>query len=211
MYEGIIDHIRRFPDHRKHGVRHRFGSIVLLTLLGYMCGRDSLAGVYRFGKTLTKPQLKRLGFKNGKIPCHAALCNSFHEADAVGLCDHLSEFIVRDHPEQVIHISINGKRLRGSRVGEHAGVHVISAFCKELATVLGSVEMGETNEYKAALELLDKLDLRGKIITGDAMFANKDVCHKITEKGGDYMIAVKDNQKPLKDYMEQEFELEKKD
>ena len=191
-------YIQRFPDHRKHGVRYRFGSMVLLVIVGYLCGRNSLIGVWRFAQTLTKPQLKRLGFRNGKVPTHPALCTAFHEADAEGLCRYLSQFVLRDNPEQAIHLAIDGKRLRGSRHGDHPGVHVISAFCKEVQAVVGSVEMGDTNEIGAALELLDRLELKGKIITGDAIFTQAEICHKITHKGGDYMFPVKENKKPLK-------------
>ncbi len=199
----LCDYIQRFPDHRKHGVRYRFGSMVLLVITGYLCGRDSLIGVWRFAHTLSKPQLKRLGFRNGKIPTHPALCNAFHEADAEGLCHYLSQFVLRDNPTQPVHLAIDGKRLRGSRHGEHPGVHVVSAFCKEVQTVVGSVEMGNTNEIGAALELLDKLELKGKVITGDAMFAQQEICHKITHKGGDYLFPVKGNQQSVQQAIHQ--------
>lgn len=207
---ALSDYIRRFPDHRKHGVRYRIGSVILLTLLGYLCGRDSLAGVWRFGQSLSKPQLKRLGFRDGKLPTHPAICNAYHELDAPALCEYLSHFVLRDQPDVSVHLSIDGKRLRGSRHGDHPGVHVISAFCKELHTVVGSTEMGGTNEATAALRLLDRLELKDKVITGDAIFTRKDICHKITEKGGDYLLPVKENNKPLKRAIEQNLQTAKK-
>lgn len=206
----ICDYIRRFPDHRKHGVRYRFGSMLLLTLLGYLCGRDSLKGVWRFGQSLTKPQRKRLGFREGKLPTHPALCNAFHGVDAEKLCAYLRPIVMRDVTDEPLHLAIDGKRLRGSRQGEHAGVHVISAFATQLHATLGSTEMGDTNEAKAALKLLDQLTLNHTLVTGDAMFTRKDICHKITEKGGDYLLPVKGNNAPLQQAIEQELKTTKK-
>lgn len=202
----LSEYIQRFPDHRTHGVRYRFGSMVLLVIVGYLCGRDSLIGVWRFAQTLSKPQRKRLGFRDGKLPTHPALCNAFHEANAEALCVYLSHFVLRDHPEQALHLAIDGKRLRGSKHGDHPGVHVISAFCKEVQAVVGSVEMGCTNEIGAALDLLEKLELKGNIITGDAIFTQQELCRKITHKGGDYLFPVKDNQKPLRRAIRQTME-----
>ena len=55
----------------------------------------------------------------------------------------------------------------------------------------------KTNEHKAALELLGVLALKGKVVTGDAMFTHRDVCTKVTEAGGDYILPAKENQPTL--------------
>lgn len=56
----------------------------------------------------------------------------------------------------------------------------------------------EANEITAALELLRTLPLEGVIITGDAMFTQREICRVIIEGGGDYFFTVKDNQPALK-------------
>ena len=56
----------------------------------------------------------------------------------------------------------------------------------------------KTNEHKAALTLLGVLPLRGKVVTGDAMFTHRDVAEEIRRRGGDYILIVKDNQPELK-------------
>ena len=55
----------------------------------------------------------------------------------------------------------------------------------------------KTNEHKAALELLGILPLGGTVIAGDAMFCQRDICEKIVEGGGDYVLVIKDNQPSL--------------
>ena len=52
----------------------------------------------------------------------------------------------------------------------------------------------KTNEHKAALEFLGVLPLQGKIVTGDAMFCQRDFCEQVIEAGGDYVLKVKENQ-----------------
>jgi predicted transposase YbfD/YdcC len=55
----------------------------------------------------------------------------------------------------------------------------------------------KTNEHKAALQILGILPIKGKIITGDAMFTQRDVCTEIIERGGDYILVAKENQPTL--------------
>ena len=52
----------------------------------------------------------------------------------------------------------------------------------------------KTNEHKAALELLKTIVLKGRVIVGDAMFCQRDLCRQIVDSGGDDFITVKDNQ-----------------
>ena len=60
-------------------------------------------------------------------------------------------------------------------------------------------------EIPDALKLLEQLDLTGKIVTGDAMFCQKSITAKIVERGGDYILPVKDNQKNLREDIETAF------
>jgi predicted transposase YbfD/YdcC len=76
--------------------------------------------------------------------------------------------------------------------------------------VLLQVEVDrKENEIVAALRVLKMLDLRGKIVTGDAMFAQRELSLQIVEAGGDYMWTVKDNQATLRQDIELLFQPEK--
>lgn len=63
-----------------------------------------------------------------------------------------------------------------------------------------------TNEAKAALELLKTIILKGRLISGDAMFCQRDICQQIVDSGGDYLCVVKDNQPALRAAIEAEFQ-----
>ncbi|TMR11883.1 ISAs1 family transposase, partial [Escherichia coli] len=74
--------------------------------------------------------------------------------------------------------------------------------------VIGQIKTDEkSNEITAIPELLNMLDIKGKIITTDAMGCQKDIAEKIQKQGGDYLFAVKGNQGRLNKAFEEEFPL----
>ena len=85
---------------------------------------------------------------------------------------------------------------------------MLSAFCSSLQTVLGhEASRSKGLEIPDALKLLQRLDLRGKIVAGDAIFCQKSIAAKIVERGGDvHVFPVKDNQKTLRQDIETAFD-----
>jgi predicted transposase YbfD/YdcC len=67
---------------------------------------------------------------------------------------------------------------------------------------------GKTNEHKAALRLLGILPVKGKVVTGDAMFCQRDFCKAVIDAGGDYLLTVKANQPGLEIDIEAGFAFE---
>ena len=83
---------------------------------------------------------------------------------------------------------------------------MLSAFCSALEQSVGHVSSrGNGMEIPDALRLLDKIDLAGKVISGDAIFCQKTIASKIVAKGGDYVLPVKRNQKALLEEIETAF------
>ncbi|WP_137474165.1 ISAs1 family transposase, partial [Escherichia coli] len=83
---------------------------------------------------------------------------------------------------------------------------VISAFSTMHSLVLGQIKTDEkSNEITAIPELLNMLDIKGKIITTDAMGCQKDIAEKIQKQGGDYLFPVKGNQGRLIKAFEEKF------
>jgi hypothetical protein len=96
------------------------------------------------------------------------------------------------------HIAIDGKTARGSRDGDTPAVHLVAAYAPDVHATVAQLRVdAKTNEHKAALELLGVLPIKGKIVTGDAMFTHRDVCAEVIEGGGDYILPVKENQPTL--------------
>lgn len=91
------------------------------------------------------------------------------------------------------------RRLRGSRRRDAPALHVLSAFASKLGAVIADrvVEPGQ-NEIMAAVALLKDLPLDGAIITGDAIFTQREICRRIRGANGHYLFVVKENQPTLK-------------
>lgn len=97
-------------------------------------------------------------------------------------------------------IAIDRKSIRGSydKKSKKSAIHMVSVFAANNRVVLGQVKTAEkSNEIKAIPALLDLLDIKGSIITIDAMGCQKKIAKKICDKEADYVIAVKGNQEHL--------------
>ena len=98
--------------------------------------------------------------------------------------------------------ALDGKSARGSFDGLQKAVHLLSLLAHESGLTLAQMAVpngGEekTNEHKAALRLLEGLVLEGRLVTGDAMFCQRDFCQQVIDARGDYLVFVKENQPTL--------------
>lgn len=194
------------PDPRgKQGQDYLLGSILGLIVVSLLCGRRGMKAAFLLGRGLTRRQMAQLGFIRGTTPCHATLTETLRVIDARALADILGTLYLEE-TGKAHHIAIDGKTMRASKDGAGKAEHVLSAFCGGLQTVLGhEASRGKGLEIPDALKLLERLDLKDKIVTGDAIFCQKSITAKIAERGGDYVFPVKNNQKTLKDNIETAF------
>jgi len=96
-------------------------------------------------------------------------------------------------------VAVDGKTLRGAMQQHGRFVHLLAALDHATGSVLKQLQMPpETNEHKTAMAMLKKMVLKGKVITGDAMFCQRDLCEQILAADGDYLFSVKENQPDLK-------------
>lgn len=98
------------------------------------------------------------------------------------------------------HIVLDGKTVRGTiPTGESQGLHLLAAYVPAHGRVLQQVAVeGKENEISAAPRVLEGLDLQGKVVTGDALFAQRGLSRQVVAAGGDYVWTVKDNQPTLR-------------
>ncbi|MGF6604968.1 putative transposase YbfD/YdcC [Paraburkholderia sp. GAS448] len=95
-------------------------------------------------------------------------------------------------------MSIAGKTVRGSHQRGERAIHLVSAYGSGLGVVLGQVRTADkSNEITAIPELLDALQLKGAIVTIDAMGCQRNIAARILDAGADYVLAVKENQPTL--------------
>jgi hypothetical protein len=185
------------PDPRsRHGRVHPLPAVMGLVALALLTGRKSLKSISRFGRQHGAPLAHALGFRRGKTPTASTLSRTLRRFDARQLEAALGRWIEgRIGPTTFAHVAIDGKTLRGSRDGEVPGQHLVAAYAPAVGAVRAQVRVdGKTNEHKAALGLLGILPLAGKVVTGDAMFCQRDVAEQVTDAGGDYVLVAKENQ-----------------
>lgn len=196
----LYDALAALPDPRsRHGRIHPLPAVLGLVALALLMGRKSLSGIARFGRQHGTPLAHALGFRRGQTPTKSTLSRTLRRFDAQQLEGALSRWIEgRIAGTAFEHIALDGKTVRGSREGEVPGQHLVAAFAPAVAAVLARVRVdAKTNGHKAALELLGVLPLAGKVVTGDAMFCQRDLAKQVIEAGGDYVLVAKDNQPAL--------------
>jgi hypothetical protein len=104
-------------------------------------------------------------------------------------------------------VAMDGKSLCGTLSEYGQAIHLLSLLDQQTGFTLRQLEVpGKTNEHKAALALLKSLVLKGRLITGDAIFCQRDLCQQIVDDDGHYFFLVKDNQPALKQAIQAEFE-----
>ena len=98
-------------------------------------------------------------------------------------------------PDLGDHFALDGKTLRRSHDGETPAVHLLSAFAPKVRAVIGPLRVeAETNEHKAVLRLLGvRPALKGKVVTGDALFCQAEVAEVLEKQGADCILHAKGN------------------
>ena len=193
LLEGLED------PRRPQGKRHPLPALLGLAVVAMLAGMTSYEAIVQYGKERGWEFLKLLGFTSRRGLCKATYSRVFRRIDVTDFEVRVGQWIRgRLGPSDAPHIAIDGKTARGSRDGDTPGVHLVSAYAPEVKAVLAQLRVdAKTNEHKAALELLGVLPLKGKVVSGDAMFTHRDVCATVIEGGGDYVLPVKENQPTL--------------
>lgn len=197
---SLLDVLAQVPDPRsRHGRRHPLSAILSLAVVAMLSGAKSYQAIAQFGRDKGFALAHVLGFTRGKTPTKSTFSVLFRMLDVQAFEQALSRWIASRLPaagEQ--RISLDGKTARGSRDAKLPGHHLVAAYCAEAEAVLAQIRVdAKTNEHKAALQLLGVLPLQGNIITGDAMFCQRDLCAAIIAAGGDYVFTAKENQPSL--------------
>jgi len=188
------------PDPRAENVRHDLIEILLIALLAVLCGAQHCSEMAEFGQAKIKFLRRFLKLRHG-IPSHDTFSTVFRMLDAKALdaaFGRLTATLVAALAKGGV-IAIDGKSLKGAyEKGQKSSPRMmVSAYAAGLRITLATVAAKDRNEVDAALEVLGLIDLKGKIVTADALHCNRRVVETIIEKGGDYCIALKGNQDSL--------------
>lgn len=209
MEKEIHNYLGNIVDPRieRHKL-HLLEDILMLTIIAVICGCESWETIEEFGQSKQSFLKNYLQLPNG-IPSHDTIERLFKRIDSTEFEKSFMAWAnsIRSQINGEF-LSIDGKTLRGSRdeINGKYAIHLVSAWSNENRMVLGQIKTdGKCNEIAAVKELLTLLDIKGAVITTDAMSCQKDIVKLICDKEADYIIAIKDNQKNLKENIEYEF------
>jgi predicted transposase YbfD/YdcC len=198
---GLIEVLRQIPDPRKRrGIRHSSESVLALAMCAKLCGARSLEAMAQWAEDLPAETLKRLGCRRGRAPSEPTFRRLLGRIDPAELDHRLGEWTAGQTELRGKGLAIDGKTVRGSKDGEHPAVHLVGAVVHGEGLVVAQTRVSDkTNEIKSVEPLLQGRDIEGAVVTGDAMFAQKQIASYLVEqKKADYLFTVKDNQPTLK-------------
>lgn len=165
-----------------------------MTLSAVLCGADNWVDVAEWASDNESWLKKYLVLENG-TPSHDTFGRVFRLLDAT-----VFEQCFRRWVADIVGvvkgvIALDGKTLCGSRDGKNTALHMVSAFVTESGLCLGQEgTRGKGNEIDAIKALLQTLTLKDCIVTIDAIGGQTQIAEKIVQRGGDYLLAVKENQ-----------------
>lgn len=204
MANSIQEHFGELPDPRRaQGKRHRLSDMIVIAVCAVICAADSWSDVVDFGNAKLKWFGTFLDLPHG-VPCQDTFERVFArlDPDAFERCFMSWAAALADSSGGKL-VAIDGKKIRRSfaHAWDHStATHLVSAFVHENATVLGQLSVDcKENEILAIPKLLELLDLHGATVTIDAMGCQCEIAGKIVGNGGDYLLAVKENQPRLHD------------
>ena len=182
----LLEVMGRLPDPRSgHGRRHPLGAILGLAICAMLCGSRSLYAISQWGRDQGLEVSGALGFTRERTPCVSTLHQVFSRLDREAFEALLKQWLGERGLEAGEALAIDGKRLRGIHGEQLPGVHLVAAYAHQSGIVLGQQAVAhKKNELEAVYQLLSRLDLKDRVVTGDAQFTQRKVCQRIVAKGG---------------------------
>jgi hypothetical protein len=198
MAVSLWDVLEKVHDRRsRQGRRYPLRSVLALSVGAVISGCSSLGAIADWiAEVAKRGLLEQFGIERGR-PCHATLHYVFTSLNVRSLERALASWVAGG--SEADHIAIDGKTLRGSKFADYSAAHLLTAYCEKLSGVVAQLRLEPgMNEITAVLKLLRSTDIRGAVVTGDAMFCQRSVCEAVLAGEGDYVLPVKDNQPELK-------------
>jgi predicted transposase YbfD/YdcC len=205
------------PDPRRAAsVTYPLAAILALAVSAILANHLSVLAIAEWGARQSRELRALLGFPDGRTPCQSTLQRLFRQLDGDALARTLTACFAPSAGPAVAAedtsvpplqgVAIDGKAHRGRLRFSGGGcpVHALSAFCHDRGIVLAhepitaaaGIEKSEA-ELTVAPVVLARIEWSGRVLTGDALFCQRNLCRQVCEAGGDYLVLVKENQGTL--------------
>ena len=207
---SFVDHFGELPDPRMDRLKlHSLLDILFISVCAVICGATSFVDMEDFGYAKLEWFAEKLDLENG-IPSHDTFRRVFSLIDTgefracfIAWTQAISKAVGGDI------IAFDGKTLRRSfdAATGLSPIHVMNAWSSANDLCIGQMKVdGKSNEITAMPALIKLMDIRGSVITADALNCQKEIASLIVEQGGDYVLALKNNQPSIYDDVKLFFE-----
>jgi predicted transposase YbfD/YdcC len=192
--------LTKLKDRRDaRGLRYRLVTVLVFIVLAKLCGEDHLRGIAQWVSLRREALAEALKLAKPQAPHATTYSRVLNEAVDIKQFEQVVAQFFKTQPKagRSVHICLDGKTLRATiPAGRTRGMHLLAAYLPDEGWVLLQVNASR-GELPAAMDVVKHIDLRGKIISGDALFAQRHLSAWIADLGGDYIWTVKDNQSQL--------------
>ncbi|MGB8343655.1 MAG: ISAs1 family transposase [Ktedonobacteraceae bacterium] len=206
--EALYACLQTIPEHRdRRGLQYPLASLLMIGVLAKLAGQDSSRAMAHWAKLRTQELSQLFHLKRERMPHYSTWSRVLgHAVEPAEVEQVLGQFFTKavtrsERQRGSIQLALDGKTLRGTiPLGETRGVHLLAAYLPKQGVVLAQMRVDEkSNEITHAPKLLQQLDLRGVVVSGDAMFDQRALSIQIVQATGDYLWMVKDNQEGLRE------------
>jgi predicted transposase YbfD/YdcC len=193
---------RRLPDPRADNARHDLCEVVFIALVATLCGAESCAEIAEFGQSKEGFLRLLLRLEHG-IPSHDTFSRVFRLLEPQAFEKAFRRFIAGFAKANKLNltgvVAVDGKALRGAfdRGRQSTPLHMVNVWAVEARICLAQRKAPGRNECAGVLEALALLDLEGCTVTADALHCHRGFAATVQARGGDYVLALKNNQSKL--------------
>ena len=198
---SLAAHFASLTDKRQpRGVRYQLTPLLALMVLAKVCGANNPQEIAKWIEYRAAWLKEALGLSWKRLPHHSTYRRVLQSAlDLVELEVVAGAYLKAFPQDGCATLNLDGKRLRGTIArGETGGLHLLAVQQTSTNAVVTQTAVTTTeNEIRAAQRLLAKAEIKGKIVSGDAILAQRELSRQVVQQGGEYLWKVKANQKQL--------------
>jgi hypothetical protein len=212
---GLLDLFQQIPDPRgRQGLRHSLPAMLATVVCAVMSGFSSYAAIEQWIHAQQAAFWHLLGFtrRPPKQDGFRKFLNKLNPQDVERVLQQWLAQLGVDLPNEATlpPCTLDGKVLRGTRGKWERAWQVITLLDNHTGRICSQAAVAaETNEQKAAVELLKSMVVQGKLVVADAAYCHREFCEAVLEQQGEYLVLVKDNQPTLQHQVEQAFVIPK--
>jgi predicted transposase YbfD/YdcC len=198
---SLLDHFSALKDPREQWrVVYPLPEVVLLLLCGTLSGMEDFTEINLWGRERLDFLRRFLRFERG-VPSHDVLNDIVNAMDPKVFQDCFTSWVetLRDSDPEIVAIDGKTSRRTHARSKGREPLHMVSAWASRQRLVLGQEAVADkSNEIVAIPPLLKRLEIKGALVTIDAIGTQVEIAQTIVDGGGDYLLALKDNWPALK-------------